>query len=294
MSTPSITFFKLRDFGEKMSTTVDFIKENFKKLSWSLLLIGGPIAVIVALVFRDMFSNMFQFMDVADESGVGSFLSRMGINYFLMMSLTWITTMMILSVTYNFMIKYNNGDLDDFSVGELFGLALKKLPGLLLLSFIIFAATIVGLFIFVLPGIYLGVVFTLAYPVYLFEKDATVGEALSKPFTLIKGKWWSTFGTAVIGYLMAYAIQIVFSLPFLIIYFIELFTIVEEAQNDPTSFMNMFSSGYMTISMAFQYIGQYCSLCIPFIAIAFQYSNLVERTEGRGLMAEIDEFDKEG
>ena len=293
MSTPNIQFYKLRDFGEKMSTTVEFIKVNFKKLSWSLLLIGGPVAVIVALVFRDIFSNMFKFMDFTDGSGLGDFFTRLGLDYFVMLSLTWIATMMIVSVTYQFMIKYNNDDLEDFSVGELFAESFKRLPGLLLLSFIILIITMVGFFIFVIPGIYLGIVFTLAYPIYMFDKEAGIGEALSRPFTLIRGKWWSTFGTALIGYLMAYAIQVVFSLPFLVVYFMELFSMIEEMPEDPNSIVGVFSSSYMTIAMAVQYIGQYVSLCIPFIAIAYQYSNLVERNEGRGLMAEIDDFDKE-
>ena len=291
MSTPSIPFYKLRDFSEKMTTTVEFLKENYKQLFITLILVGGPIAILVAVVFKDLFSNMFNLQDFSDPDGAGAMLANLGLDYFLLMSMTWIAIMMIIGLTYTIMIKYNNGDMDHYSVGEVFGLALKKLPGLLLLSFLIFVVTVIGFMLFVIPGIYLFIVFSLSYSVYLFE-DASVGEAFSKPFTLINGKWWSTFGTGLIGYMMAYVIQIVFSIPFLFIYIQELFTMIEETPDDPTAILNMFSSGYMSFAMGLQYIGQYISLGIPMIALAYQYSNLVERSEGKGLLAEIEDFEE--
>jgi len=294
MSGPTkIEFYKIRDFGEKMGVTVEFVRENFKKLALSMLLIGGPVAVVLSLLFRDIFTNAFDFSKYGDADGMGSMFTQLGIDYVLMMTLSWVATMMIISVTYHFMIKYNNDDLDQFSIGELFTLALQKLPGLILLSFLIVIVVFLGFILLIIPGIYLAITLSLAYPVYLFEKDAGIGEAFTKPFKIISGKWWSTFGVIMIGWLMAYAVSLIFSIPFLFVYIGELFTLTDQAAEDPTNAIaDIFTSGYMTLAMTISNIGSYMSYCIPAIALSYQYANLVERKEGKGLLAEIDDFDK--
>jgi len=289
---PKIEFLRIRDFGEKMGATVDFVRANFKKLALSLLLIGGPFAIVMSLLFKDMFTNMFDFSKFESGDGVGSWFTQLGIDYLVMMILSWMATMMIVSITYHFMIKYNNDDLEDFSIGELFGQALQKLPGLVLLSFLIFIVVFLGFILLLIPGIYLAITLSLAYPVYMFEKDTGIGEAFTKPFRIISGKWWSTCGVLVIGYLMSYAVALVFSIPFLFVYLGELFTASDELMDNPSAIANIFTSGYMTFAMTISNIGTYISYCIPLIALGYQYANLVERKEGKGLMAEIDEFDK--
>jgi hypothetical protein len=292
MSDTKIEFFKVRDFGEKMGATVDFARTNVKKLALSLLLIGGPVAILVTLVFKDMFTNIFDFSKLESGEGMPNVFAQLGVDYLLMMSLTWVAMMMIVSVTYHFMIKYNNDDLEDFSIGQLFSTALGKLPGLIILSFLIFIVVFLGFILFIIPGIYLAITLSLAYPVFLFEKDAGIGEAFTKPFKIISGKWWSTFGVILVGWIMAYAVGLVFSLPFTVVYINEFFSISDDLVEDPSAISSIFSSGYMTLAMAISNVGSYMSYSIPLIAMAYQYSNLVERKEGKGLLAEIDDFDK--
>jgi hypothetical protein len=292
MSDTKIAFYKVRDFGEKMGATVDFLRVNVKKLALSLLLIGGPVAVLVSLVFRDMFTNFFDLSSMDSGRGMGDVFAKLGVDYLLMMFLTWVTMMMIVGITYQFMIRYNNDDLADFSIGELFSTALSKLPGLILLSFLIFIVVFLGFLLFIIPGIYLAVTLSLAYPIFLFEKDAGIGEAFTKPFKIITGKWWSTFGVLFIGWIMAYAVSLVFSIPFSVVYVDNLFSAVKEGDEDPNAIMSMFSSGYMTLAMALSNLGSYMSYSVPLIALAYQYSNLVERKEGKGLLSEIHDFDK--
>ncbi len=292
MSTPSITFYKIRDFGEKMGITIDFLRENFKKLFLSLLLIGGPFAILLTLLFADMFNNMFDFSQLSDPDNMGGFFAKLGLDYVMMMVLSWLAMMMIVSLTYTIFKRYNTGDLMEKTTGELFSEAVGKIAGLMLLSFIIFIVVVAGMFLFVIPGIYLMVALSLAYPIYMFEEDSTVGSAFSKSFSIISGKWWSTFGILFVGSIMASVAQIPFSIPFLLIYFMELFSIIEEVPNDPSAITGMFTSGYMTIAMAVSNVGGYIAYAIPLVALGFQYSNLIERKEGKGLLTEIDDFDK--
>ena len=129
----------------------------------------------------------------------------------------------------------------------------------------------------------------------MFE-DIPAPSAIGRTFTLLKGKRWSTFGIGIVGYILAYVIQLVFSVPTMIFYFANIFTLIEETANnpeDPSVVFDMFSNGYMTAAFAISMVGGYLSYSITLIAYGYQYANLVERSEGRGLMNEIADFDKE-
>ncbi len=296
MEAPRIEFYRLRDFGKKINATIEFLRENFKGLFLCLLLIGGPAALLLSIVFKNVMGSFFT---LGFETGSGTppdllnFFSLLGGNYFLMMLVSWLTVTFIVSVTFSYMKLYNEGVAKTAGVGEVFRLALSKYGGLLLLGFLIALVTIVGMFFFFLPGIYLGVTLSLAYPIFVFEKVG-IGTAFSKTFTLIRDKWWSTFGLLIVSYLIAYAVQMVFSIPLAFLYVVEMFSVVEEMEagsGDPTSILDMFSSGYMTFAMAVSMVGTYMTYCIPLVALGYQYSNLIERSEGRGLMNEIEDFD---
>ncbi|MEQ9404035.1 MAG: hypothetical protein RIM99_10640 [Cyclobacteriaceae bacterium] len=298
MDTPKIEFYKLRDFGAKINALVEFLRENFGKLFLSLALIGGPAALLLSLLFGNLFSSFFD-LGMQSESGdfddFGDVFALLGGSYFMMLLMSWITVTLIVSVTYNYMKLYNEGVVKETSIGEIFGKSLSNMGGLLILGFLVMVVTVFGTFFFIIPGIFLGVTLSLAYPILVFE-NASVGTAFSRSFTLIREKWWSTFGLLFVSYMIAYVVQIVFSVPLLVVYFMNMFTLVEEVQNnpdDPSAFFEMFSSGYMTVAMAVSMVGSYLTYCIPLIALGYQYSNLVERSEGKGLMNEIENFDKE-
>ena len=300
MESPKIEFYKLRDFGSKLSAVVDFLRENFKGLFICLLLIGGPAALLLSLVFRNLMSNAFQYGLESGQSGNGigdmaTFFAVMGGNYILVALASWLTISLIVCVTYTYIKLYNEGVAHEKSVGDIFRQSLSKYGGILALSVLIVVVSMVGFFVFIIPGIYLIIALSIAYPIYVFE-EVSIGTAFSRAFTLIKGKWWSTFGVIFVTGIMASVAQMVFSVPLIVVYFIEIFSMVEDMQNnpgDPSAALNMFTSGYMAVALTIYMIGAYITRCIPLIGLGYQYSNLVERNEGRGLMGEIESFDSE-
>lgn len=297
METPKIEFHKLRDFGAKINAVVEFMRENIGKLFLCLLLIGGPAALLLSLVFKSFFGNIFSLTNQGGASEnlqeMGDLFAVLGGNYLLMFFLSWLTITLIVSVTYTFMKLYNEGVLKEKSTTDIFRLALSKYGGLLALGFLISVVSMIGMIFFIIPGLYLGVVLSLAYPIYMFE-DISVGNAFGRAFSLIREKWWSTFGLIIVTSIMAYVVQMVFSVPFLVVYFMNIFSLMEEVQTnpeDPSAIMDMFSSGYMTVAMAISMVGSYLTYSIPLLGLGYQYSNLLERSEGKGLMNEIENFD---
>ena len=272
-----------------MNVTVEFMKENFKKVFFTLIFIGGPASLVMTTLLRDLFNGMFYF---SESNGFDNLANMTGLDYLMTFLLSWLTVTMIIALTFTMVRRYNAGTLSEATVGTIFSEGLVKYPGLVLLSFLIFLITVLGTFVFVIPGIYLGVTLSLAYPIYMLEDDASVGSAFSKSFSIVSGKWWSTFGVLLIGYMMAYVVQLVFSIPFLFVYVREIFSLIEETPDDPSEITGTFTSGYMTVAMGVSTIGSYVSYAIPLVALGYQYANLIERKEGKGLMTEIDDFDK--
>ena len=295
MDAPRIKFYKLRDFGAKMNATIEFLRENIGRLFLNLLFIAGPLALLLSTVFGNVMGSILDMSQIQDPNEMGNAFSFIGGNYFLMMVISWLAVSMIVTITYTYIRLYNENAAKQTAITDVLRLSLKKYGGILLLGFIITIVTVVGMFLFLIPGIFLAITLSLAYPIYMFE-DLSVGEAFSRSFKLIKEKWWSTFGLLIISGLMAYVVQMVFSIPMMAVYFTELFSVVDDLQGDPedvSGIFDMFSSGYMTVSMTVSMIGTYLTYSIPLIALGYQYSNLVERSEGRGLMNEIEDFDKE-
>jgi hypothetical protein len=294
MDTPLIKFYKLRDFGAKMNATVEFLRENIGRLFLNLLFIAGPLALLLSLLFGNIMGSMFDLSRIENQGDAASVFGFLGGNYLLMMFISWLAVSMIVTITYTYIRLYNEGVAKETAITDVLRLALKKYGGILLVGFMVTTVTILGAFFFLIPGIFLGITLSLAYPIYMFE-DVSAGEAFSRSFKLIKEKWWSTFGLLIISCIMAYVVQLVFSIPMMAVYFTNIFTLMEDVQRNPdnaSAVFEMFSSTYMTVAMTISMIGSYLTYSIPLIALGFQYSNLVERNEGRGLMNEIEDFDK--
>jgi len=79
--------------------------------------------------------------------------------------------------------------------------ALRRLPAIVWLSILSGIFVFLGTLLFVIPGIYLYVAFTVAVPVLLVE-GAGSWHALGRSRRLVKGRWWATCGVAVVGYLL--------------------------------------------------------------------------------------------
>ena len=224
-----------------------------------------------------------------------NFFALLGGNYFLIILISWLAGSMVIAVSFTYLRLYNEGVAKETAVGDILKLALKKYGGVLVIGVLVGIIVLVSFMFFILPGIFMLFVMPLCFATYMFE-DISAPSAIGRTFTLLKEKWWSTFGIGLVGYILAYIVQMVFSIPTMVIYFANIFTLVEEMNSnpdDPTAMFDFFSSGYMTIAFAISMIGSYLSYCIPLIAYGYQYSNLVERSEGRGLMNEIEDFDKE-
>lgn len=291
MSQKIIEFYKIRDFGEKFNATIEFIRYNFSSLIKISILIAAPMGLLVGVILSDLFGSFSSIIsdpsNMDNVEAIGLFTS-IGLNYLLIILLSLISVSLSLAGIMSFMrMVYENKELP--SVTEVYGRALKKLLGLMGLIVIIYLINIAGFIFFILPGIYLMIVFSLSIPCYMFE-DISIGEAISKPFKLIKEKWWSTFGLLLISSMIASFSSYIFAIPFYILVFGEMFTVLKN-QQDPGSVMAIYTGWKSSASTGFMMVGSFLTYMVPIIALSFQYFNLKERQEGTGLKSQIDNFE---
>ena len=141
-----------------------------------------------------------------------------------------------------------------------------------------------GIFFIVGGIIYLVFSSSLTYFIQLYEKKNFI-DALVRSMRLIRGKWWSTFGLIFILYLIMMTVSYVFIIP----YYAVLFTNTLHSASSGTALE--FSSGFKIwtiVFFTFYYMAQMLMSSLPNVGIAFQYFNLVELKEAKGLMNQIE------
>lgn len=286
MTNRKIEFYKMRDFGQKLNATIEFIRQNFSKFFLSLLLIAGPASLLMGLIMKGFMTDAFNMGANPDADPLAIF----GPNYFFMIVISAFMGVMLSLTCFSYMELYRNKEITEFSVVDVFRNALSRFGAAFILFIIIVITVIVSSIFFILPGIYFFVVLSLALPILFFEKTGPF-EAFGRCFRLIKEKWWSTFGLLFVSAIIAYVAAMIFSVPFYALYVFEIFNLSSTEQPDPTAFINMFSSWYMAFSMMIMMIGSYLSYSIVIVALAFQYFNLAERANAYGLIDKIQDFE---
>ncbi len=114
------------------------------------------------------------------------------------------------------------------SAGAAVRLAASRFWALLGVSLLRAILVVVGVFLLVIPGIWVYVVFSVAVPVLLLEQTG-VGAAFGRSRELVKGRWWATFGTlllwGVIMLIAEFAVRVLLGV------------IVNNAIHSPTAFV---------------------------------------------------------
>lgn len=287
MTTKKIEFYKMRDFGQKLNATIEFIRGNFGKFFQSLLYIAGPTAILMGIAFKDFMGTIFNFSaNPGQIDDVPGFLT----GYFVIIVVSVLAGLMLTLTTFSYMELYRQKEPSEFSAMDVLRNALSRFGPALVLTVLVGIVVTISFFFLFLPALYFSVVLCLAFPILFFEKKSPL-EAFKRTFRLITEKWWSTFGLIFVSVMISYVVSLIFSVPFYVVYIFELVGVVSSADADPTAIANVFSSWYMALAMVILTVGAFLSYAVPIVAIAFQYFNLAERTNATGLINKIEDFE---
>lgn len=310
----AIELQRARDFSQKMNATFEFIKQNFKSLGKAILFIAGPSVLVGCLLLG---SFMGEFMSLtqnaqsmaANPDAFGDYFLSVSFWVQMVLMFVFIFISFIASVaTINcYVVLYDEKKTNKIEVSEVWdrvrGTFWTYLGSTIMFFILLLAAYIIllipafvlgaisgflvffGILIFICGLVYLLFSVSLTYFIQSYEKKGFF-EAMIRSFRLVNnGKWWSTFGLIFLLQLIMGISSYIFIIPYYVIIFTS--SLHSAQSGSPLEFSDSMKI-WTTVFFTLYYMAQMLLYALPNVGIAFQYFNLVELKEARGLMSQID------
>lgn len=308
-----IEFHHTRDFSKKMNATFEFIRQNFKALGKSILFIAGPPVLVASMLIGSFIGEFFNLSQSAalnpgDTEPFQNYL--MSVSFWIQITMVMIffivSGVMTIATINNYLVLYGQKQTNRIEVGEvwervrstfwmyfgtMFFFSLLAIAAyiimiipVILLASISPALIFFGILLLVGGIFYLMIGASLTFIVRAYENKGFF-EAIGRSFSLVQGKWWSTFGLIMVLYLVMITISYVFLIPWYVVTFISaLHNTSETTLQEPSTSWEMMTIVLFTL----YYLAQMVLATLPNIGIAFQYFNLVELKEAKGLLNKIN------
>ncbi len=285
-------FRQERNFGQKISATFEFLGVHWRPLGRVLLYLVAPLALLQGILTAVIQSRMFGVLlhgapsspgykpsdPLAAQRAIFGSTFQNPLYYLSIVTLMVFASVFVLAV-YGYLVlclRPAGAAPTPITPGEVWAVVKRHL----LVTFFSFwglgIIVALGFFFFVLPGYYLAVALSLFFIVRVVEHTNffdTVGRCLS----LTKGKWWSTFGLIFIMTLLIYVLMFALSMIF------GLLRVAIPSAFLPTVEPGQISTIFVVALTVFFTIVTFLIYPPILLALAFQYFNLVERSEGVGL-----------
>jgi hypothetical protein len=272
-----------RDFGEIISDTFAFIKQNFKPLlkyffifCGFFLLATGATDTLNQIQTLNRFNN---YNPNSFDNPTGPF-SAFTPTYFLTLFFMLVEYMAITIMTLSFMALYKQKGNEVPETEEMWGYFKFYFFRVAGSAFVVSILIILASLLCLIPGIYLYPIMTLVFPIIIIE-NASFGYAFNQSFKLIKDNWWPTFGVLVVISIILSVASVILVLPSAIFTAGSIF--LHMTRGTSTSVTGVVVT---TILKQFAHVFQILGV----VATGLIYFNLHETKEGTGLMERINQF----
>ncbi len=280
-----IQFRKLRDFGEIVSITFAFIRQNFSTLGLVMLYIGVPLCVVQGIV-----STLYQqslLNAQASNSVLEVFSGVFNAYYFLNLFISFVSYSVMSAAFYTYVLHHlQKSDFSTISVDEILRDTLKSLPMVLLttlaLGFFSFIIAIPSIFLLFIPLVYVAIL-TLPLLFIRFYEKRDFFSAFSRSFKLVHRQWWKVFAVSLVLLIIGILISTFFSLPSSILSFITAFSSSSDSQSPLFSILSVVFSSLSAFGIIVQ-------TAISSVSIVFIYFDLAERQEATGLSERVEQI----
>lgn len=271
-----IDFIQKRSFGDMITATFNFVKQEFGSLLRYFAIVCLPL-VILELVLKtsylsDYFNNVINPLASTDEY---SSMLQIIWNAVAAIILTFWIQLFTLSYVRVYLNKRHQAE-GRVTLPEILRVMVNKL-GITLVWFVINAIIVSIAFCFlIVPGLYLciGLMFT-SY--YIILKD----EPLSQMFNslrLIWGKWWSTFAYILVISIVVNVIAYVFSAPLMVTTAMTVIT-GDAPGIYETALILLLSS-----------VGQYLLQIVIFVGVSMKFFSLLDEQEHTSVLDKIGQL----
>jgi hypothetical protein len=281
-----IELLKIRDFGEIITDTLVFAKENFKPLFKSFFVFSGVFLFIGALLLAFQqtrtlsgfnFINLRESQNLYGQEGPFAIFTP---TYFLGIFFSVFGYISLNVTILSYIAIYKQKGNQPAALEEVWGyfkyFFWRAIGSGILTFLLLLVATLCCFF----PGIYLYPIMSLVIPIIVFE-NASFGYAFNKSFKLISNNWWLTFGVIfVIGLIVGFASAII-NVPIAVISMVNIFTHIGKGSE---------VSVLLSVLTAVCQLVSHVLYVLPIIAISLCYFNLSEQLDGTGLIARINQI----
>ncbi len=284
METPPLNLKKYRDFGQLITDTFLFIKQEYKLLLKVILTYVGPFVLITAFAGAWMQSQMFSMMDLAKGGDPFGFFREIGMKYFIYIMATLISSTMMMCTLYSYMFLYSKRGKDGFLQEDVWEMVKDKFFPILGLLILVGIIVSFGIILCIIPGIYLAVVFTLVIASSIFE-NLSPGQAMERSMFLVKEDFWFALGIGFVMSLIAGMLGAIFSAPASIL---SMFLMLNKIQGETSQTVSI-------IFLILSSIGIFCASIlygIPHITMSMFYLSQVEKKESPNLINKIEQINK--
>ncbi|MGH2642371.1 MAG: hypothetical protein ACRDE2_00355 [Chitinophagaceae bacterium] len=285
MAQPKIELRKIRDFGNNLSDTFEFIRQNFKPLLLSFFAISGIFILLQAISYGTFESNIFRSVHIQGNAMIGSqlFLGRNILMYyfswafFLYIFFAWLGFASMNVCVGAYMKYYNQHQGEQPDLEQVWNIFKRYYLKILILSIPVGIITIIGYFLCLLPGIFLTIIF-IPFPWILIMEDASLGEGIQRCFELTKSFFWISFGIYLVAYLIySFASGIIGIMIGAIAGLITYLTTKDLGST-------------ITIVTSVLRVFTYLFYSIFLVSSMLHYFNLVEQRDATGMLQKIDQI----
>jgi hypothetical protein len=185
-----------RGVGEILDAAFRLCFTHWRPLVTATLVVVVPVQILATVVLFSAFPDdltteeAFLGPEVQEDFGVllaGQLVSTV---------LTALMVLLTIAACFKAVADAYLGSQPDWRASVRFAVA--RLAPLLWISLLYVLGVILGFVALLIPGIFLAIAWSLAYPAALVEGVRGVG-ALKRSFQLVRGRWWPVFGVQIVG-----------------------------------------------------------------------------------------------
>ncbi len=276
MAQQKIYLSKVRDFGENIGDTFQFIRQEFKPLFKSFALISGVFiigAAIISGIYQSQMTSVFDRVE-KQPGDLSIFSSIFNLNYFLIIILTMLglAAMQVCVAAYMKLYDKNN---ESPTLEEVWSEFRRHIVPAIVLAIIALILIVVGTMLCILPGVYLAVVLAPAITIMVNE-DASIGGSISRCFELIKENFWVSLAIYFVSYLIYSFVGGAIGL------IVGIFTGVGSYLT--TKEFSTTAGVFTSVANVFGY----CFYLVFVVSVCLNYYSLIEKLDGFGMMKRLE------
>lgn len=270
--------YRRRDQTQLLNATVRFFGEHYGPLLLNLVVYVGPVKLLETaagkVYTQQAGSATYEWLrthPTAPFTEWTLFTRTLSPSFFTTQLLGLFATLMIGLVVYAYVLTYEENPDATIDGGQIW----ERIEGSLFLAiglWFLMATLLIGLALLIVPALYLLVPFSTALIVHLRE-GLTVSGTLRRSFDLYRGQWWAGLGLLVLLLFM----QVVVGL--------SLGATIGLLWRRLPLLSGALVRGLLEVLLL---AAQSALTAVTFLALAFQYYNLLERKEGIGLLREVN------